>query len=127
MEDVARHFSNLWFAAQKKNWPLATFFLDETQSHLRWAVRMKPVRKTSTGQDINLGGILESVENTFFSQLRKAIEGKDSAQFAVAYRKTIEGCYGCHKTSEKPYLRPQIPEAPAAANINFDPVAAWPQ
>ena len=127
MEDVARHFSNLWFAGQKKNWPLATFFLDETQSHLRWAVRMKPVRKTGTGQDINLGGILESIENTFFTQLRKAIEDKDREKFALAYRKSIEGCYSCHKTSEKPYLRPQIPEAPAAYNINFDPESAWPQ
>ena len=26
MEDVSFHYSNLWFAGQKKNWPLATFY-----------------------------------------------------------------------------------------------------
>lgn len=44
MEDVSHHFANLWFAVQDKNWPLATFYLDETRSHLRWAVRISTLR-----------------------------------------------------------------------------------
>ena len=127
MEDVARHFSNLWFAAQKKNWGLSTFFLDETRSHLHWAVRVKPIRKNSLGQDINLGAILEGIESSFLAELKKAIEDKDGSQFVVAYRRTIEGCYSCHKTAEKPFLRPQIPEAPGGPMLNFDPDASWPQ
>jgi hypothetical protein len=127
MEDVSRHFSNLWFAGQKKNWPLATFFLDETRSHLRWAVRVKPIRKNSLGQDINLGSILEGIENTFFAEIKKAIEEKDDHRFATSYRRTLEGCYSCHKASEKPFLRPQMPEAPGAPMLNFDPEAGWPQ
>src|SRR5438128_5684363 len=35
MKDVGYHFTNLWFAGQKKNWPLAKFYLEETRSHLR--------------------------------------------------------------------------------------------
>ncbi len=33
----------------KQNWPLANYYLDETLSHLRWAVRIHPVRKTKAG------------------------------------------------------------------------------
>lgn len=29
--------------------------------------------------------------------------------------------------SDKPYLRPHIPERPASSIINFDPQAAWPK
>jgi len=35
--------------------------------------------------------------------------------------------YSCHKASEKPCLRPQIPEQPEARIINFDPGAKWPE
>src|SRR5437016_14585721 len=40
MADVGYHFSNLWFAADKQNWPLAAYSLGETRSHLKWAVRI---------------------------------------------------------------------------------------
>src|SRR3972149_4404435 len=36
MSDVGYQFGNLWFAGEKRNWPLAKFCLDETRSHLRW-------------------------------------------------------------------------------------------
>ena len=42
MKDIAYHFSNLWFAAQAQNWPLAGFYLNETRSHLKWAVSPAP-------------------------------------------------------------------------------------
>src|SRR5882672_3761446 len=59
MADVGYHFANLWFAGQKKNWPLAKFFLDEARSHLKWAVRIIPIRKTKAGE-VDLRGILEA-------------------------------------------------------------------
>jgi hypothetical protein len=48
--DVGYHFSNLWFAGQQQNWALAEFYLNETRSHLRWAVRIVPVRRTKAGE-----------------------------------------------------------------------------
>ena len=126
MKDVGYHFANLWFAGQKRNWPLAKFYLDETRSHLKWAVRIIPVRKTKAGE-VELRGILEAVDNTMLSELEKTIEKQDVKMFADNYKQTIEGCYSCHKASEKPYLRPQIPEQPEARIINFDPEAKWPE
>jgi hypothetical protein len=127
MTSVAYHFNNMWFAAQAKNWPLAKFYWGETRSHLRWAVRIIPVRKDSAGQEIKLKPILEAVENSPLKQLQQAIETQAVEKFTAAYKFTIEGCYSCHKASEKPYLLPQIPTHPAEPTINFDPAAQWPK
>src|SRR5437867_12932811 len=85
MKDVGYHFANLWFAGQKQNWPLAKFYLDETRSHLRWAVRIIPVRKTKAG-DVDLRGILEAVDNTMLSEIQKAIEKQEIKTFADTYK-----------------------------------------
>ena len=125
MMDVDYHFSNLWFAGQGKNWPLAQFYLYETRSHLRWAVRIIPVRRTPGGE-VDLRGLLEAVDRTGLTEIGKAIADKNSEGFTGAYRRTLEGCYSCHKASDKPYLRPRIPEQPSSRIINFDPAATWP-
>ncbi len=127
MADVGYHFTHLWFAAEKKNWPLATFYLDETRSHLSWAVRLKPIRKTSGGEELNLTAILEAIDNTFLTKIRSAIQAGDSTQFVAAYRQTLEGCYGCHKASEKPYLRLQVPQSQVAGVIRFELEAETPR
>jgi hypothetical protein len=127
MQDVDYHFTNLWFAAQQSNWPLARFYFDETRSHLRWAVRIIPVRKDGAGQEIKLEDILDAVENSPLKQLDEAIEAKDRDGFVAAYEFTLASCYACHKASDKPYLRPRIPEHPATSIINLDPNATWPR
>jgi hypothetical protein len=127
MSDVGYHFANLWFAGQHKNWPLAQFFLDETRSHLKWAVRIIPVRKSPAGLEVDLNGIREAVDNTLLEDINKAIAAKDTLAFTNAYRLTLEGCYSCHKATGKPYLRPQIPTMPSAPILNLDPDAKWPQ
>ena len=123
MADVGYHFANLWFAADKQNWPLANYYLGETRSHLRWVVRIHPVRKTKAGAEVDLKGILDAIDNTFLSQLGKAITNQESAAFRSAYRQTLQGCYACHQACEKPFLRPRIPTAPGASIIDFDPGA----
>jgi hypothetical protein len=127
MQDVGYHFANLWFAGDARNWRLADFYWNETRSHLRWAVRIIPVRKDSVGQEIDLGKILEAVETTPLAQLRTAIDEQDHDKFVAAYRFTLEGCYACHKASDKPFIRPQVPRHSEAEAINFDPAADWPK
>jgi hypothetical protein len=126
MMDVGFHFQNLWFAGEKKNWPLAEFYLNETRSHIRWTVRIRPVRRSSKGP-VNLVPLFEGMEKGPLTKLRESITAKDSTQFVAAYKETIEACYLCHKASEKPFLRPMIPTAPAQGIINFEPEAEWPK
>src|SRR2546427_13097487 len=90
MTDVGYHFANLWFAADKQNWPLADYYLGETRSHLKWAVRLHPVRQTKAGAEIDLKGILDAVDNSILTEIGTAITNKDSAKFKIAYRPTLE-------------------------------------
>ena len=121
MIDVDYHFSSLWFAAQNANWPLAAFYLNETKSNLNWAVRVRPVRKLSTGQPFDLQPMLQGIENSSLTQLKAAIDQKDLKAFEAAYRQGMTECHACHKLAEKPFLRPRIPEAPAARMIDMKP------
>ena len=86
MMDVDYHFANLWFAGQSRNWPLAQFYLDETRSHLRWAVRIIPVRRIPGGE-VDLRGLLEAVDSTGLTEIGKAITDKNSGGFRGAYRR----------------------------------------
>jgi hypothetical protein len=121
MADVAHHFSCLWFAGEKENWPLADFFFSETQSHLRWAVRVIPVRKDAAGRDVDLRGILQGIEASSLKDLRDAVATKDKARFEKAYRQMTESCASCHTASAKPYLRPKVPDRPDTDVIEFVP------
>jgi hypothetical protein len=127
MKDVSEHFGNLWFAAQAENWPLADFFLSETHSHLKWAVRVIPKRKDNSGKEIDLVAILQAIENSPLKELETSVKAKDKGAFDKAYRFMLDGCYSCHKAADKPYLRPQIPTRPETAVLNFDPKADWPK
>jgi hypothetical protein len=127
MSDVGYQWTNLWFAGEKKNWPLAKFYFEETRQHILWTIRLRPVRKGPDGNDVNLVPIFEGIDTGAFKTMAEAIQQQNAQAFAAAYRTTLEACYGCHKASGKPYLRPTIPSAPAQTIINFDPAATWPQ
>ena len=126
MMDVQFHWANLWFAAQKKNWPLAQFYFDESRQHIVWMIRIRPVRQNE-GHDVDLQSIFDAIDTTSMAAVKQAIANKDSAQFTAAYRTMLESCYACHKASGKPFLRPMIPQTPEQSMINFDPNASWPQ
>jgi cytochrome c553 len=126
MADVGDHFANLWFAGRAANWPLADFYLAETKSHLRWAVRRIPVRKDNKGREVNLTGILEAFENSQLAQLKRAIDARDGSAFERTYKEGLTMCYSCHKAADKAYLRPRVPAEPPSRIINFDPKADWP-
>jgi hypothetical protein len=121
MKDVGYHFANLWFAGKKQNWPLADFFWVESRSHLRWAVRIIPVRKDPQGNDIKLSEILEPIEKSALEDLHKAISEKNGEKFEAAYKQMLDSCYSCHLAAGKPYLRLQIPQQPEAPIIKFEP------
>ena len=76
---------------------------------------------------MNLVPIFEGIDSSAFKAMAEAIEQQNAQGFEAAYRTTLEACYGCHKASGKPYLRPTIPAAPAQTIVNFDPAATWPQ
>jgi hypothetical protein len=120
MKDVGYHFTNLWFAAQKENWPLAKFYLAETRAHLKWAVRIIPERKTSQG-NLDLRPMLEGLDKTSFAAVEKPLNDRDHAGFTQAYTAAATACNSCHIASEKPFLKIIIPEKPEVEIIDFNP------
>jgi cytochrome c553 len=127
MADVGYQWTNLWFAAEKKNWPLAQFYFDEARSHILWTIRIRPVRRNPDGSPVDIKAIYDRIDSSSMNAVNQAIAQKDSAQFVTTYKAMLDACYACHKASAKPYLRPMIPKVPASTIINFDPDAKWPQ
>jgi hypothetical protein len=113
MVDVEYHFSNLWYAGHNDQWELAAFYLRETDSHLRWTVRIRPVRSIrGSGGSVELQPFQERIEQSGLSQLENAIENEDIDAFENAYTSTMTECYACHLASGFSYLEPHIPEMP---------------
>lgn len=128
MADVSFQFSNLWFAGQAKNWPLAQFFYNETRTRVRWMVRIKPIVQDPDKKDVDLQGIFDAVDKDVWSMIKTAIDKKDVAAFEAAYKIGLDkGCYSCHKSVGRPYLRPQVPTQMPQTIITFDPNAKWPE
>ena len=87
MMDVQFHWTNLWFAAQAKNWPLAQYFFNEAHNHIQWLVKKSPtMRSAGPGrEDVNIEGIFEGIDSSSLADVKAAIEKKDSVQFAAVY------------------------------------------
>ena len=127
MADVSFHWSNLWYAGQAKNWPLANYYYGEARNHVRWLIRINPMPKGPDGMPVDLKGIFDAIDTSTFAAVKAAIDKKDSAQFPVVYKAALESCYSCHKSVGRPYLRPQIPTTVPQTIVNMDPSATWPQ
>jgi hypothetical protein len=129
MMDVQWHWTNLWFAAQAKNWPLAQYYFNETRGHIQWFVKKSPTLRSAgpEREEVNIEGIFEGIDTSALTDVKNAIGKKDSVQFANTYKIMLESCYSCHKSAGRPYIRPQIPKAQMQAIVNMDPNATWPQ
>ena len=121
MIDVGFHWANLWFAVQKKNWPLAKYFFSEARQAMRWTVVIRPVRQKSNGGTVDVKGIFNAMDISAFATVQLAIEDENEAEFVGAYKSALEGCHSCHVASELPYIRPAIPTVPPTTLIDFNP------
>jgi hypothetical protein len=128
MMDVQFHWTNLWFAGRKKNWPLALYFFNESRGHIQWLIRKSPmIRNNAEGKDVDVSGIFDGIDTSSLAAVKTAIEAKDSVGFASSYKTMLESCYACHKSVGRPYLRPMIPTTQVQSMLNFDPAATWPE
>jgi len=127
MMDVQFHWTNLWFAAQKKDWAFALYQFNEMRGHIQWLMRKSPIIRGQDGMDVDVKSIFDAVDTSSLADVKAAIEKKDSARFVATYKTMIESCYSCHKAVGRPYLRPMIPTAQAMTVINLDPNATWPE
>jgi cytochrome c553 len=109
MMHVEYHLGNMWFAGRATNWPLMQFYLNQTRSHLDWAVRLQPTRQDANGTDVQLKPIVDSMQSKQLTELEQSIQAKDFRRFAAAYEATLASCVDCHQTVNRPELQLQIP------------------
>ena len=103
MVDVEFNFANLWFAGKAGNWPLATFYLNETRSHLGWTVRLRAVRPLPGGGQLDLRPILKGIEDGALTTLKGTVDKQDEPGFEAAYQQMLTQCYACHEAAAKPF------------------------
>ena len=128
MMDVQWHWTNLWFAGKRRNWPLAQYYFNESRGHIQQLVRKNPTIRNNVDQtDVDLVGVFDGIDTSSLMMVRDAIMKKDSLEFEKDYRVMLESCYSCHKAVGRPYIRPQLPAAQVQAIVNMDPNATWPQ
>jgi hypothetical protein len=128
MMDVQWHWTNLWWAGKRRNWPLAQYYFNEARGHIQQLVRKNPtIRNQIDGTDIALQGIFDGIDTSSLAMVKDAIAKKDAGAFEKNYKVMLESCYSCHKSVGRPYIRPQMPTAQVQAIVNMDVDAAWPQ
>ena len=81
MMDVQWHWTNLWFAAQAKNWPLAQYYFNKTRGHIQWFVKKSPTLRSAgpDKEEVNIAGIFEGIDTSSLNDVKTAIGKKDSA------------------------------------------------
>jgi hypothetical protein len=127
MVEVGYHMVNLWFAAQKGNWPLANYYLGETRNRMKWEVKLNPGPKGSDGKPIDMESTFDGIDKGSLTAVKDTIAKKNAKEFVAQYKNLLVDCYSCHKNAGRPYLRPMVPTAPGQSIINPDPAATWPQ
>ncbi len=125
MKDVGDQWVNLWFAVQKKNWPLARYSFTEGRQQIRWTLAIRPERvlPPPSGATVDLRSLFRPMDMSTFAALQLAVEDEDTEAFVAAYKQSLTACHSCHTAVQMPYLRPTIPTVPPSSVLSFDPVA----
>ena len=125
MKDVGDQWVNLWFAVQKKNWPLARYSFTEGRQQIRWTLAIRPERvlPPPSGATVDLRSLFRPMDMSTFAALQLAVEDEDTEAFVAAYKQSLTACHSCHTAVQMPYLRPTIPAVPPSSVLSFDPVA----
>jgi hypothetical protein len=110
-----RH-GKLWFAGASGNWPLANFEVDELREGFGTVAKYYP-----TWNDLPLGQMVESILQTNFSELDKAIAAHDRAQFNRAFDGLTNACNSCHQASNIGFVVIQRPTAPPFTDQTYTP------
>ncbi len=107
----------LWFAGEARNWPLASYEVDELEEGLADAMRFHPEHEgaarplTELVPEFTAGPVLA---------LRGAIRDESQAGFVAAFDSLTEGCNGCHAAAAFSFNVITRPSANPFSNQRFD-------
>jgi hypothetical protein len=111
-----RH-AKLWFAGKNRNWELAAYEVDEIKEGLQDAAKFH-----ATADGIPVAEMIKTILDPRLERIEKAVDAKNSAQFASAFDALTDGCNSCHTKAGKPFIRIQRPSEAPLSNQNFAPM-----
>lgn len=111
----ARH-AKLWFAGKNRNWELAAYEVDEIKEGLEDAAKLH-----ATHDGIPVAEMIKTILDPRIERVEKAVDARNSAQFATAFDELTNGCNSCHQKAGHPFIRIQRPSEPPVTNQNFAP------
>jgi hypothetical protein len=111
-----RH-AKLWFAGKNHNWELAAYEIDEIKEGLEDAAKLH-----ATNDGVPVAELIKTILDPRIEHLEKAVEAKNSAQFATAFDELTNGCNSCHAKAGKPFIHIRRPSEPPLSNQDFAPV-----
>ncbi len=104
MIEYANRFTNAYYAAKGGNWDLASYMVKEMGEIQEVGETTRPARADA----------LKAFEKSYFDKLNEAIKAKDFKKFEADFKNTVQGCNGCHAGQGFPYIKYQLPRAPAS-------------
>ncbi|MCL4370683.1 MAG: hypothetical protein M1380_07215 [Chloroflexi bacterium] len=115
MDDLARHFNIMWYAAQSNNWTLAQFEVDDQVSGTVKRIQMV---------NPNLASPLDNWTKNSIEPLAAAAKAQDQSKFSESYDNAIAQCNACHSGMQAggvslKGIKVIRPTAPVFGNLDY--------
>lgn len=102
MDELARRYWTLYYAAEAGNWGLAGYMEEEAEKLLRTTAVVRP----KYAED------LATFTKDHLEPIAKSIEAKDWTAFASAYHRGIAASDTLHEKYNKGFIRFRLPDRP---------------
>jgi hypothetical protein len=106
----------LWFAGRARNWPLASYELDELKEGFEDVAKYHAMHN-----DIPLAPMVEAVTEKEIADLGKAIEARSTPKFTGAFDHLTAACNACHQAANHPFIAIRRPTSLPYTNQDFAP------
>jgi mono/diheme cytochrome c family protein len=110
-----RHFK-LSYAGQVGNWPLAKYELAQIQENFSLAAELYP-----TFKNLPFAQLIKDESEPPLTEVGKAIDAKDAANFQKAFRVLTDACNHCHQAAGVGFITITVPTRSPFSNQSFTP------
>jgi len=110
-----RHYK-LWYAERADNWRLANYELDQFITTVDRITKLYPGASA-----VAQANTIREKTYPALSELRKAINDKDSSRFEAAYKQITASCNQCHQAADVGFIVVQVPTRSPFSNQDFRP------
>jgi len=104
MIEYGNRYTNAYYAAKGGNWELAAYQVKEAREIQEVGETTRPARAQA----------LKAFEKNYLDPLDETIKAKDFKKFDKAFRDGIQGCNTCHTGQGFPFIKYELPKAPAS-------------